>query len=417
MAFPIGQGILSFAIHLPEFVGFATLEALRCRAVALRADPFVTFQNAVDGSHRQRRGFFVAQQYLQFFRTPPGLLTQSHHALLLPRFRAAKTPMRPSTTLGQLRQTAALLVSPLPQISRRARNPEFAAEHRESLLLALRSNHKLHALLAHIHLVPRHGFQPPRPETLTAGVKHVLATTVKDVLAPYTKDPPLLAGLKPGLYNGKNNGRSNGLRDREPNARVARTAWDMRRQCDAPIRRGNGEIRDTTFWQGGADYRRRYWDRASDRAGVCAGRREPGRGRTTVGKASRGDQRSPEAGRRGIGDGVRRDAREGGRPRCERNGGAIRAAECAGEQCGNTACLDGGGDQRVRVGPGDDGQCEGPISDVAGGAGGGSKGWRRSHREYWLSARAGGGERSRGVLCVERRGDDADEGHGHRSCT
>src|SRR5713226_3677073 len=188
MASPIGQGILSFAIHLPEFVGFATLEALRCRAVALRADPFVTFQNAVDGSHRQRRGFFVAQQYLQFFRTPPGLLTQRHHALLLPRFRAARTPMRPSTTLGQLRQTAALLVSPLPQISRRARNPEFAAEHRESLLLALRSNHKLHALLAHIHLVPRHGFQPPRPETLTAGVKHVLATTVKDVLAPYTSD-------------------------------------------------------------------------------------------------------------------------------------------------------------------------------------------------------------------------------------
>src|SRR5713226_6188979 len=116
-------------------------------------------------------------------------------------------------------------------------------------------------------------------------------------------EKPLQAGLKPGLYNGKNNGRSNGLRDREPNARVARTAWDMRRQCDAPIRRGNGEIRDTTFWQGGADYRRRYWDRASDRAGVCAGRRERGRGRTTVGKASRGDQRSPEARWRGIGDG------------------------------------------------------------------------------------------------------------------
>src|SRR5712692_2280804 len=142
--------------------------------------------------------------------------------------------------------------------------------------------------------------------------------------------------MPPGLYNGKNNGRSNGrsngLRDREPNARVARTAWDTRRQCDAPIRRGNGEIRDTTFWQGGADYRRRDGDWASDRAGICAGRRERGSGGPTVGKASRGDQRSPEAGWRGIGDGVRRDAREGGRPRCERNGGAIRAAECAGEQ-------------------------------------------------------------------------------------
>src|SRR5258708_29334798 len=41
---------------------------------------------------------------------------------------------------------------------------------------------------------------------------------------------------------------------------------------------------------------------------------------------------------------------------------------------------------------------------------------RGSHREYWLGARAGGGEGSRCVLRVERRSDDADEGHGYRSC-
>src|SRR5258708_9069843 len=41
---------------------------------------------------------------------------------------------------------------------------------------------------------------------------------------------------------------------------------------------------------------------------------------------------------------------------------------------------------------------------------------RGSHREYWLGARAGGGEGSRGVLRVERGRDDADEGHGYRSC-
>src|SRR5260370_12407719 len=41
---------------------------------------------------------------------------------------------------------------------------------------------------------------------------------------------------------------------------------------------------------------------------------------------------------------------------------------------------------------------------------------RGRHREYWLGARAGSGEGSRGVLRVERRSDDAYEGHGYRSC-
>src|SRR5260370_30452290 len=70
----------------------------------------------------------------------------------------------------------------------------------------------------------------------------------------------------------------------------------MRRQSDGPIRRGNGEIRDTTFWQGGSDYRRRDGDRTSDCAGVCEGRRECGGGGGSSGKTTRGDRRRPEGG-------------------------------------------------------------------------------------------------------------------------
>src|SRR5712692_2082954 len=111
----------------------------------------------------------------------------------------------------------------------------------------------------------------------------------------------------------------------------------MRRGCDAPIRRGNGEIRDTTLWESSVDYW--LWDgnRASDRAGVCAGRRERGRGGTTIGEIARGDQRNSEGRWCGIGDGVRCDPRAGGQARGEGNGGAIWAAECAGEQCGDAA--------------------------------------------------------------------------------
>src|SRR5258706_16386105 len=90
----------------------------------------------------------------------------------------------------------------------------------------------------------------------------------------------------------------------EPDARVAPTAWDTKRRCDAPIRRGDREIRDTTFRQGGTNHRRRYGDRSSDRAGVYAGRRERSRGGAKGREASRGDQPSPEAGGRRVGGGL-----------------------------------------------------------------------------------------------------------------
>src|SRR5258708_5001688 len=51
----------------------------------------------------------------------------------------------------------------------------------------------------------------------------------------------------------------------------------------------------------------------------------------------------------------------------------------------------------------------------SGSAAGVSKMRRRNHREYWLGAWARGDEGSRSVLCVERRSNNADEGHGHRS--
>src|SRR5258708_3008263 len=98
-----------------------------------------------------------------------------------------------------------------------------------------------------------------------------------------------------------------------------------------------------------------------------------------------------------------------------REGRGSGGGEWGGEKWGGGACGEGGGDQRGGVGPGDDGQRKGTVSDVARGAAGVSKVRRGSHREYWLSAWTRGGEGSRRVLRVERRSDDADEGHGHRS--
>src|SRR6266446_3215995 len=53
-----------------------------------------------------------------------------------------------------------------------------------------------------------------------------------------------------------------------------------------PIRREENEFRDTTFRQGGVDYRRRYGHRASDRAGVYARRRKRDGGGKTIGKVA-----------------------------------------------------------------------------------------------------------------------------------
>src|SRR2546425_9444137 len=76
-----------------------------------------------------------------------------------------------------------------------------------------------------------------------------------------------------------------------------------------PIRREEKEFRDTTFRQGGADYRRRHRHWASNRAGVYAGRRERDSGGEGGGKTPPGERRSPEAGGGGGGDGVRREPR------------------------------------------------------------------------------------------------------------
>src|SRR5258706_121789 len=153
----------------------------------------------------------------------------------------------------------------------------------------------------------------------------------------------------------------------EPDARVAPTAWDTKRRCDAPIRRGDREIRDTTFRQGGTNHRRRYRDRSSDRAGVCAGRRGRSRGGTKTREASRGDQRRPEAGRRRIGGGLRCDPRPGRRTPGVGDRGATRAAGCTGEQCRDARGIAGGGESRRREGPGDGGPCKGGVAAVAGG--------------------------------------------------
>src|SRR5438046_10008239 len=76
-----------------------------------------------------------------------------------------------------------------------------------------------------------------------------------------------------------------------------------------PIRREEKEFRDTTFRQGGADYRRRQRHWTSDRAGVCAGRGKREGGGKTVGERRRGDYGRPGARRGRACEGVRRERR------------------------------------------------------------------------------------------------------------
>ena len=140
-----------------------------------------------------------------------------------------------------------------------------------------------------------------------------------------------------------------------------------------------------------------------------------GAGWTAAGEAAGSDWRGRKAGRERDCDGVRRDARAGSGTRGAGNREEIWAAECASELRRSAARFDRGGHQREGMGPGHDGQCEGAVPDVAGGTAGISKGGRRSDREYRLGAGADRDEGSRGILRVERRGDDADEGHGDRS--
>src|SRR5438270_7311498 len=77
-------------------------------------------------------------------------------------------------------------------MSRRPRNPELPAQPRQSFPLALRADHKLNALLPHACRPPWHG-RPSRPDTLTPSVKNLLATGVKDVMAPHSTLRPISA--------------------------------------------------------------------------------------------------------------------------------------------------------------------------------------------------------------------------------
>src|SRR5258708_38714082 len=83
-----------------------------------------------------------------------------------------------------------------------------------------------------------------------------------------SRDQLFPAGLKPGIYNGQDNG----LRVRMLDARVAPTAWDIMRRCDAPIRPGGWEFRGTTCWQNGADFRGGAWCRGGGRPCVSPGK-------------------------------------------------------------------------------------------------------------------------------------------------
>src|SRR5205814_7492950 len=104
---------------------------------------------------------------------------------------ALRTVVRTPTLFANRRQRPRFLVTPQPQISRRSRNPELPAQPRQSFPLALRADHKLNALLPHACRPPWHG-RPSRPATLTPSVKDLLATGVKDVMAPHSTAAPHL---------------------------------------------------------------------------------------------------------------------------------------------------------------------------------------------------------------------------------
>src|SRR5256885_1948007 len=189
VALPIRQRVLGLAVHLPQLIRFATLKSSRRPSRLRTDDQVVARQYSVNGAHRQLHRRLLAQQNPQLLGSPAGLLTQSYHLLLGLRVRALRTVVRTPTLFANRRQRPRFLVTPQPQISRRSRNPELPAQPRQSFPLALRANYKLNALLPHACRPPWHG-RPSRPATLTPSVKDLLATGVKDVMAPHSGAAP-----------------------------------------------------------------------------------------------------------------------------------------------------------------------------------------------------------------------------------
>src|SRR5260221_6363635 len=204
VALPIRQRVLGLAVHLPQLVRFAALKSSwRCSWFGA-GDQVVARENPVDGAHGQLHRRLLAQQNPQLLGSPAGLSAQRHHLLLGVDGRAPRTAVRPPTLFSNRAQRPCFFVPPQPKIPRRPRNPELPAQLRQSFPLALRANHKLDALVPQTRRPPWHR-RPSRPATLTPSVKDLLATGVKDVMAPHTKARPYNAsvGLTPlGLLGG-----------------------------------------------------------------------------------------------------------------------------------------------------------------------------------------------------------------------
>src|SRR5437868_4402186 len=185
----VSQRVLGLAVHLPQLVRFAALKSSwRCSRLGL-GDHLVARQNAMDRTHRQWHGRSLAQQNPQLLGAPAGLLAQRHHLLLGVAGGAPRTAPWPPTLFAHRYQRPCFFVPPQPQITGRPRNPKFPTQRRQSFPLALRANHKLNALFPHSCRPPRHG-RPSRPATLSLSVKDLLATAVKDVMAPHTEVRP-----------------------------------------------------------------------------------------------------------------------------------------------------------------------------------------------------------------------------------
>ena len=169
--------LLSLEVHLPQLVGPLSCEALRrLLAPLLVQHQTMAHQHTMHRDHRQPDAVTL-QQNRQLARAPVRPLPTQRHDPLFDRGL--------SLTRAHMRSAAALLhpghtlfsKPPQPQIPGRSRNRVLPTQCAQRLAAA-RSHNKLHPLIPHPCLPPRHPHldQPKsRPE-----VKNVLITTCKE---------------------------------------------------------------------------------------------------------------------------------------------------------------------------------------------------------------------------------------------
>src|SRR5215471_2179388 len=112
----------------------------------------------------------LAQQYLQFARTPVGItLPQLDHLLLDPRAGLPWAALWSPTALSDGFDSTPL-IAPQPLVTCRTRDVELTTQLGNRLLAAMRRHHKPHSLFPHIHRLPRHPVVASGARCARAGV-------------------------------------------------------------------------------------------------------------------------------------------------------------------------------------------------------------------------------------------------------